>query len=63
MSAEIVVSNAVKVFGSGASGVPALQDITATVPDPAGRVAARCCSSANSDSKVFTVCHCSIPDP
>lgn len=33
MSAEIVVSNAVKVFGSGASGVPALQDITATVPE------------------------------
>ncbi len=33
MSAEIVVSNAVKVFGSGSAGVPALQDITATVPE------------------------------
>ena len=33
MSAEIVVANAVKVFGSGAAGVPALQDITATVPE------------------------------
>ena len=33
MSAEIVVANAVKVFGSGASGVAALQDISATVPE------------------------------
>ena len=33
MSAEIVVQNAVKVFGTGAAGVPALQDITATVPE------------------------------
>ena len=33
MSAEIVVANAVKVFGSGGTGVPALQDITATVPE------------------------------
>ena len=33
MSAEIVVANAVKVFGSGTSGVAALQDISATVPE------------------------------
>ena len=33
MSAEIVVSDASKVFGSGDAGVAALQDITATVPE------------------------------
>ena len=33
MSAEIVVADASKVFGSGDAGVAALQDITATVPE------------------------------
>ena len=33
MSAEIVVSDASKVFGSGDAGVAALQDVSATVPE------------------------------
>ena len=33
MSAEIVVSDASKVFGSGEASVAALQDVTATVPE------------------------------
>ena len=33
MSAEIVIANASKVFGSGSGAVAALQDISATVPE------------------------------